>query len=133
MVIFVFLVLPFFSFSKDLLESYQIIAPDSQNFSMNEYMYDGHKLTNLEFLIGQRHQSKKTVPLKKWNQWRQKWVYLFQNLKETPGCLHPLKLVKKIDEIRETQKSICLANLTSSDRRLIKELTTQFEKYLYDR
>jgi hypothetical protein len=129
--------LPFFSWTEDSkktpqLESYQIIAPDDQNFAMNEYMYDGHILNNLEFFIGERQQAKRTVPLKIWNQWRQKWTYLYQNLKETPGCLHPLALVKKVGEKKKFKKSICLAKLTTSDRRLIKELTTHFEKYLYD-
>lgn len=114
------------------LASYLLIAPDAQTFALSEFNFEGHKLHQLEFLIGQRSQSKKIIEKKQWEQWRTKWNFLYQSLRVTPDCVHGLQLVKKLGATVKGSKVFCLTKLTNSDRNEIKEFTAELEKRLYE-
>lgn len=111
--------------------SWKIKAPDDQNFSLHEDLHGGRLTKALTFSIGNKDQ--RTFPVEKavWDKWRTRLVRVMASAAVGKRCGHPLQFEINKKGSSDKSKSVCLDEITESERIEIQKLVTEWNEYLY--
>lgn len=114
-----------------IVNSWKLIAPDNQTFSLYERQ-TGSKIVNwLSFSRGQNMQRAFPVIKNDWLAWRTKLAQIMENLPKGISCPHALQFKILRNEVVSKEKSVCIETMTQTDQKEIKNLISTWNAYLY--
>ena len=113
------------------INTWKIIAPDKQVFSLYEQQTDSKIINWLSFSRGHNTQRAFPVVKKEWTTWRTKLTQLMDSLPKSNSCPNPLRFLIMKKDVTSKEKSVCLENITKTEQNEIKNLIASWNSYLY--
>lgn len=119
---------PFF---MEVTEKWEIHATDDQVFSLHAENTSLGPMQSVSFLNGNRELKNLPAFKEPWMKWRTQLTQMAERFPANVDCPHPIKFENVKTSGKAKSKSVCLNNLTQTERDSVQKLTQELSDFLY--